>query len=126
MKAQSDDEAHSKGIMLRDKRYKYVSRLHGSDELYDLEADPGETTNIIGQEVLQPVIADMRYRMLKWLEGTADIVPFERDARFTPEMMFARARAIVPPHHLEMIREKIREGITFTQLMALCRSLADR
>ena len=38
--AQADDEAHSKGIMLRTERWKYVSRLLGSDELYDMANDP--------------------------------------------------------------------------------------
>ena len=123
MKAQSDDEAHSKGIMLRDRRYKYICRLQGADELYDLEADPGETTNIIDRPELQPVIADMRYKLLKWMEATADIVPFQQDQRFTPEMLYARAKAIAPPQYHKMLREKIDQGITFRELMALCHSL---
>ena len=123
MKAQSDDLAHSKGVMMRTDKYKYVLRLMGEDELYDLQEDPGETVSLIGRPDMAPVIEKMRYALLKWLLGTGDIVPFERDARFTPEMLFARARAIVPPEHLGLIRQKIDEGISFTELMAMCHKL---
>ena len=78
--------------MMRDERYKYISRTVGKDELYDLQADPQETTNRIDDESLAPVVVDMQRKMLKWLEATDDIVPFELDERFTPEMLWARVR----------------------------------
>lgn len=56
MKAQSEDDAHAKGIMMRDERYKYISRTVGKDELYDLQADPQEMTNRIDDESLAPVV----------------------------------------------------------------------
>lgn len=39
----------------------------------------------------------MRLEMLKWLQATDDVVPFDHDARFTPEMLWARVRGMVPP-----------------------------
>lgn len=122
MMAQLDDEAHSKGIMMRSERYKYVSRTGGRDELYDMEEDPQETTNRIDDPTLEPVVTRMRLDMLKWLQRTADIVPYETDARFTQEMMWARCRALVPEAHKEEVRQKIREGIPFVTLMQYCRS----
>ncbi len=120
--AQTDDEAHAKGIMMVSKRYKYVSRILGSDEFYDLERDPQEKHNVIGDPQYAPVLAEMRMDMLKWLQGTADIVPFRHDQRFTPEMMWARARALVAPVYAAEARRLIDEGADFTHLMEFCRS----
>ena len=40
MNAEADDFAHEKGTMIRDERYKYVMRLSGTDEFYDLQKAP--------------------------------------------------------------------------------------
>ena len=61
--------------------------------------------------------------MLKWLQRTADIVPCDYDQRFTPEMMWARCRGLVPPGREAEVREMIAGGISFTDLMAFCRDL---
>lgn len=123
MMAQADHEAHSKGIMMRGERYKYVSRTGAPDELYDLEQDPGETINRIYDPALAAVLEAMRTEMLKWLQRTADVVPCAYDQRFTPEMMWARCRSLVPPDREEEVREMIGRGISFTDLMAFCRGL---
>lgn len=122
--AQVDDEAHSKGIMMRSRQYKYISRTGAADELYDLETDPGETTNLIDAPGMEPVLQKMQLGMLKWLQRTADVVPFQEDARFTPEMMWARVRALVPGEHAEEVRQKIRDGMPFVSLMQYCRNLS--
>lgn len=77
--SQTDDIAHAKGIMIRDHHYKYVSRSLGSDEFYDLMKDPKETMNKIGDAKYKDIIIDMKEAMLKWLQGTCDIVPFQSD-----------------------------------------------
>ena len=43
----TEGPAHTKAVMCRTRDYKYVKRLYESDELYDLNADPGETNNRI-------------------------------------------------------------------------------
>ena len=121
--AQTDDEAHSKGIMMRGERYKYISRTGAPDELYDMEQDPWETTNCIDDPSLTETVAAMRTELLKWLQRTADIVPYAYDQRFTPEMMWARCRSLVPPQREAEVREMIAQGISFTDLMAFCRGL---
>ena len=70
---------------LRDDRYKYVT-YHGIwdlDELYDLEADPEETTNLIGSEEHAEIVTDMRRRLYTKLENAEGqrIVPYERKRR---------------------------------------------
>ena len=123
-KAQADDEAHSKGIMLRTDRYKYVSRLLGSDELYDMETDPQEKTNLIDSPACRDTVIELRYQLMKWLQATDDIVPFEPDRRFTPQMLLARARAVAGEGHDEEIMARIEAGADIGPLMAYCDSLA--
>ena len=124
MYAQKDDLAHAKGVMIRGHRYKYVSRSLGSDELYDLQSDPGETTNRIDDPALGAEVISMQRKMLKWMQSTADIVPFDQDQRFTPQMLWARVRSMVPPEKEDDVRRMIREGTSFVQLMGYCRELA--
>lgn len=49
--------------MLRDSRYKYVWNLTDMDELYDLEADPGEKNNLIALEEHKERITRMRHTL---------------------------------------------------------------
>ena len=58
--------------MLRDRRYKYVWNLSAEDELYDMANDPGELTNLAQDGALREVLADLRLRLLAWLEETRD------------------------------------------------------
>ena len=109
--------------MLRDSRYKYVSRLLGSDELYDMEADPRETVNLIGRPEMQDTVTAMRCRLMKWLQATDDIVPFEPDRRFTRDMLLAKGRAVAGKGHDADILAKIDAGADIGELMRFCASL---
>ena len=113
VKAQTDGEAHAKGFMLRDERYKYISRITGEDELYDMRADPREERNIIDDPALSLVVVDMQRKMLRWLQETADIVPFEHDLRFTRDMMLFKARKIVPPEKMDRLIQLLDAGVSF-------------
>ncbi len=124
MMAQTDDTAHAKGIMLRDTRFKYVSRTLGKDELYDLEADPEERYNKIDDPKYADQTAKMQLQLLKWLQATDDIVPFDEDQRFTPEMYWARVRHLVPAGREDDVRAMIARGANFAELMEFCRGLS--
>jgi N-acetylglucosamine-6-sulfatase len=67
---------------LRGDRYKYI-RCHGlwdTDELYDLEADPLETTNLIREPTLQPVVTQMNRRLFEVLGETGGLfIPLNPD-----------------------------------------------
>jgi arylsulfatase A-like enzyme len=58
--------------MLRDRRYKYIWNPTDVDELYDLEGDPWELENLIGQPPYSAVLADMRHRLLAQLTAQKD------------------------------------------------------
>ncbi len=77
----NDPQAHGKAIMCRTARYKYVFRKEETDELYDLEHDPGETMNRIHDPELATVLSVMKERMLAHYLETADVVPPQLDLR---------------------------------------------
>jgi len=76
----------------RTDRWKYIESTEGAAELYDLEADPGETDNLVDEVGAQPVLAGMQAELREWLEGCGDSwpqvpiperqVPWEQDGRW--------------------------------------------
>jgi arylsulfatase A-like enzyme len=72
---------HGKAAMVRTRRYKYVRRLYEQDELYDLQADPGERCNRSADPALAAVRAELSERLLRWYMETCDDVPFHQDDR---------------------------------------------
>jgi arylsulfatase A-like enzyme len=73
---------HTKATMCRTHALKYVRRLYEQDELYDLRADPGETTNRIADPALAGDLAALKDRLLTFYQETADTVPFATDQRW--------------------------------------------
>lgn len=57
---------------IRTVRHKYVWNLTDVDELYDLEADPGEKHNLIADPELAPVVKVLRRRLYELLTETKD------------------------------------------------------
>ena len=82
MNAEADDEAHAKGTMITDGTYKYVLRMGGRDEFYDLAKDPREMINRIDCEEYAQKILELKLQMLKWYQETCDAVPKGYDSRF--------------------------------------------
>lgn len=120
MLAEKDDEAHDKGIMIRDHRYKYVSRSATKDEFYDLEKDPNELINEIDNPIYKDEIQAKQLQCLKYLQHTSDIVPFKYDARFTKRMMWAKVSGMVHEDDKEEVLALIDKGIAFGALISHC------
>ena len=121
--AQKDDHTHAKATMIRNKRFKYISRITGEDELYDLETDPHETKNRIEDPALEPEKVKLQVSMLKWLQQTSDVVPFDFDNRFTEESLWNKVKNMVPPEYEEDVRRKIRGGMGIGDVFGYCFSL---
>ena len=124
--AQSDDEAHAKGIMIRSREYKYISRTLGSDEFYDLTRDPGERVNDIDNPAYREQILEMKSAMLKWLQSTDDIVPFEMDRRFTTKMLWSKVKQLVPPEKKDEVIKMIEGGAGIVEVMRYGHELGSR
>jgi arylsulfatase A-like enzyme len=58
--------------MIRTAETKYVYSPHGSDELYDLAADPHELTNLIDDSAHSGLLAALRERLRRWMTETGD------------------------------------------------------
>lgn len=121
--AQSDDVAHAKAVMIRSRDYKYISRSAGRDELYELTTDPGETHNRIDDPTLAQTLLRHQIALMKWLQATDDIVPYDFDRRFTDEMLWCKVAPLVPPEHEAEVREKIKGGMGIGQLFGYCAHL---
>ncbi len=62
---------HPDAKMLRSDRWKLNYYANGEGELYDLDNDPGEERNLFADPVRQPVVGEMKDRLLEWMM-TAD------------------------------------------------------
>lgn len=119
--AQSDNEAHDKGVMLRTEQRKYVSRVSGKDEFYDLEMDPKELINRINDPNYAAEIVEHQLKLMRWMVTTSDVVPYDHDKRFSEEMIWAKVRKIVPQEHKDEIMSKIRDGMNMFELQNYCK-----
>ncbi|MEF2553976.1 sulfatase-like hydrolase/transferase [Aurantimonas sp. A2-1-M11] len=54
--------------MLRDRRYKYVHFVNYAPQLFDLQTDPGEMTDLAGDPAYASVLADFESRLRKRLD----------------------------------------------------------
>ena len=69
-------EAEGRRKMVRSRSWKYVTDPQGDlDELYDLQADPHELTNLALEPQLAAVVADLRRRLFEWSVATEDSRP---------------------------------------------------
>jgi arylsulfatase A-like enzyme len=57
---------------LTDRRYKYVWNATDVDELYDLQADPGELINLAADGEYRSVLSDMRERLFHEMNSCGD------------------------------------------------------
>lgn len=58
--------------MVRDHRWKYIWNATAQDELYDLENDPGELTNLAAHPGQAAELSRLRRRLVSWMEEIKD------------------------------------------------------
>lgn len=69
---------------IRTQRYTFVQRPQGLSELYDRQADPSETDNLIGQPSHAKVEAALERRLLDWYINTTGVPADTRNSRDVP------------------------------------------
>ena len=115
--AQREDDAHCKGTMIFDGRYKFISRANGRDEFYDLQKDPGERFNAVDDPEYAEVISRLQRRELDWYQSTCDIVPKDYDARFNGKMLWGMIRGKAQTEEeLQFLRKCVDDGMSMVQL----------
>ena len=77
----SEGPEHTKAVMIRTERYKYVKRLYEKDEFYDLTSDPDELYNRIDDSDMKEFIMPLKERLLEFYLETGDVVPHITDKR---------------------------------------------
>lgn len=125
--AQREDLTHGKGTMIRDLRYKYISRPDsGDDEFYDLETDPQERYNVIDDPRYEAQIARMRREQLRWYQATCDVVPLDFDQRFNEEMLWSMMKHNAQnEREAVLIRERIHAGDKMPHVMEALRKFRE-
>lgn len=126
MKAQEDDVAHTKATMLRCGRYKYIRRLYEPDQLFDLETDPEETTDLAERPEMAAVLADLRLMMLDWYQSTCDVVPYQYDGRMNGEMIWSHLKQILPPEKKESVMALAAQNIPMYRILQMASGEGDR
>ena len=58
--------------MVRNRRWKYVWNATAEDELYDLQADPGEIHNLAADGRHAEALAGLRRRLVEWMDQVQD------------------------------------------------------
>jgi arylsulfatase A-like enzyme len=78
VETQFEYEGHATGIrgrMLRTQRHKYIVYSEGTlrEQLFDLEADPGEMTNLAVDPEKKALLEECRTRLAQWCRETGDV-----------------------------------------------------
>ncbi len=57
---------------VRDRRWKYIWTATDTDELYDLDSDPGEVNNLVNESQYAHELQRLRKRLITWMEQEND------------------------------------------------------
>ena len=68
-------EAMIRSKMIRTDRYKYIYRLEGDCEMYDLQTDPDELRNLAYDQQYKDLISELKDRMLRFTIETETNLP---------------------------------------------------
>ncbi|MCL2023558.1 MAG: sulfatase-like hydrolase/transferase [Oscillospiraceae bacterium] len=90
-----EDGTHTKAVMLRTARYKYIRRRLEPDEFYDLRQ--GERINLAEDPSSAHLIERMQTQLLDWYIDTCDVVPKNQDSRFSMDHLKNILRAAKLP-----------------------------
>jgi len=74
-----DPSTVSRSAMIRTKEWKYVARIEGKEELYNLKSDSQELINLIDDHNLKETKAKLKERLLKWYISTSDNAPMKKE-----------------------------------------------
>ncbi|WP_303973816.1 sulfatase-like hydrolase/transferase [Streptococcus merionis] len=77
----SEGPEHTKAVMCKMGKYKYIMRLYEYDELYNLDEDPMELDNLAVKDEYSQIIQEMKNRVTRFYMETTDFVPMGRDKR---------------------------------------------
>ena len=69
-----------RGKAIRDNRWKLALYENGDGELYDLQQDPNELTNLYHRPEHQETVVGLERKLLRWCMATEDVIPENKTA----------------------------------------------
>jgi hypothetical protein len=105
--------------MVRTHQYKYVRRLDELDEFYDLSIDAENSNNLINDPNYINQILELKERMLKWYQETADAVPFELDERMAKSSLLKYIKPRISFKKYIMLKIALKRGMSVSKLMKM-------
>ncbi|MCP5432134.1 MAG: sulfatase-like hydrolase/transferase [Alphaproteobacteria bacterium] len=75
-----------RAVSVRTKDHAFVHRRYEADELYDRAGDPHELVNLSGRPEHAATERALKDLLLDWYAETSDVVPWDLDPRFDPEL----------------------------------------
>jgi choline-sulfatase len=85
LQQQEHPESVCRSVMIRTGRHKLIRRTSGFAELYDLQDDPQELTNVYDDSRYDPVRRQLESDLVDWYIHTSDAVPIGEDSRGLPD-----------------------------------------
>jgi choline-sulfatase len=76
------------GCMMRMDKWKYCYYLDGTEELYDMETDPGEWCNIVSVYYYADIVKEMNFELLKFWKPAEQIERYNKAPRMANEKHF--------------------------------------
>jgi len=76
------------GCMMRSGKWKYAYYLDGTEELYDMENDPGEWNNLASAEQYSHIVKEMNFEVLKFWKPEEQMKRYNRTPRMANEKHF--------------------------------------
>lgn len=81
---QDHPKSIGRATMIRTQTHKLIHRPNGDSELYDLQSDPRELSNLHGQNESAMILSELEKRLLDWSIQTSDVTPWHEDPRGFP------------------------------------------
>lgn len=81
LQQQEEPDSVGRVVAMRTATHRLIYRPTGMCELYELQTDPQELTNLYAEPAQQAMRHQLEHRLFNWLIQTSDVTPFVGDAR---------------------------------------------
>jgi arylsulfatase A-like enzyme len=103
-------ELHAQGKLSEVQERLFFSAARPGEELYDLQADPFETTNLVAEPQHRPTLEELRLRLDRWMQATGDRGP-ESETMYDSDMaVYLQKPNPVVELNIKLMKQWAKEG----------------